>query len=60
MCPACLAALAMIVAGATSAGGLAAVVVNKFRKDTSAKLDVAMDKVKGKQGKENGHEQEHS
>jgi hypothetical protein len=31
MCPACLAALAMMVAGTASTGGLAAVLVNKFR-----------------------------
>jgi len=52
MCPACLATLAMIVAGATSTGSLAAVVVSKFRKDTSAKLRVAISRVKGKQTKE--------
>jgi hypothetical protein len=59
MCPACLATLAMIVAGATSAGGLAAVVPKKVRNDTGAKISVAMDKVKGRQGKESRHEQEH-
>jgi len=48
-----LAILAMIVAGATSTGGLAAVVVNKFRNDTSAKLNVAISKMKGNQTKEN-------
>jgi len=53
MCPACLATLAMIVAGATSTGGLAAVVIKKFRSDTGAKLSVAMNKVKGNQTKEN-------
>jgi hypothetical protein len=31
MCPACLATLAMIVAGTTSTGGVAALFVNKFR-----------------------------
>lgn len=36
MCPACLATLAMIIAGATSTGGVATVLVNKFR----AKKDV--------------------
>ena len=53
MCPACLATLAMIVAGATSTGGLAAVVVKKIRNETGAKLSVAIDKMKGKQAKEN-------
>jgi hypothetical protein len=31
MCPACLAALAMIVAGTGSTGGVAAVLIHKFR-----------------------------
>ena len=31
MCPACLAALAMIVAGTGSTGGVAAVLIRKFR-----------------------------
>jgi hypothetical protein len=53
MCPACLAALAMIVAGASSTGGLAALVVSKFRDDTSAKLNVAVSKIEGNQTKEN-------
>jgi hypothetical protein len=59
MCPACLAALAIIVAGATSTGGLAAVVVSKIRSDTSAKSSVASSKEKPNQTKESGHEQEH-
>jgi len=41
----------MIVAGATSTGGLAAVAV-KFRTGTGAKLRVAISKMKGKQTKE--------
>lgn len=53
MCPACLATLAMIVVGASSTGGLAAFVVNKFRSDTSAKLNVAFSKMKKSQTKEN-------
>jgi hypothetical protein len=32
MCPACLASAGLIAAGATSSGGLAAFVVNKFLK----------------------------
>jgi hypothetical protein len=52
MCPACLATLAMIVAGTTSTGGLAAVVVTKFRTGTGAKLRVAISKMKGKETKE--------
>jgi hypothetical protein len=31
MCPACLASLAMMVAGATSTGGVAAVLLHRFR-----------------------------
>ena len=31
MCPACLATLAMIIAGATSTGGVATLLANKFR-----------------------------
>ena len=53
MCPACLATLAMIVVGASSTGGLAALVVSKFRDDTSAKLNVAVGKIEGNQTKEN-------
>jgi hypothetical protein len=52
MCPACLATLAMIVVGASSTGGLAALVVSKFRDDTSAKLTVAVSKIEGNQTKE--------
>jgi hypothetical protein len=58
MCPACLAALAMIVAGATSTGGLALAVAKKVRNDTSAKLNVAMDNVKREQAEEKRHEQD--
>jgi hypothetical protein len=38
MCPACLAALAMMVAGTASTGGLAAVLANKFRVKIRAKM----------------------
>ena len=31
MCPACLASLAMMIAGASSTGGVAAVLIHKFR-----------------------------
>ena len=37
MCPACLTTLAMIAAGAGSAGGFAAVVVKKIRAKPEAK-----------------------
>jgi hypothetical protein len=43
----------MIVVGASSTGGLAALVVNKFRDDTSAKLNAAVSKIEGNQTKEN-------
>ena len=33
MCPACLASLAMMIAGATSTGGVAAALIHKFRRD---------------------------
>jgi hypothetical protein len=47
MCPACLAALAMIVAGTTSTGGVAALLVNKFRAKAGAKKEtVVVRKVK--------------
>jgi len=36
MCPFCLASAALMVAGATSTGGLAAIVINKFRVKKSA------------------------
>lgn len=56
MCPACLAALAMMVAGTASTGGVAAVLANKFRAKIRAK------KIVGVRGGEwtqrrKGHEQ---
>ena len=53
MCPTCLATLAMMVVGASSTGGLAALVVNKLCDDTSAKLNIAVSKIEGNQTKEN-------
>jgi hypothetical protein len=44
MCPACLAALAMMAAGTASTGGLAAVLVNKFRAKIRAKEVVGVGK----------------
>jgi hypothetical protein len=44
MCPACLAALAMMVAGTASTGGLAAVLTNKFRAKIRAKKLVGVGK----------------
>jgi hypothetical protein len=44
MCPACLAALAMMVAGTASTGGLAAVLANEFRVMIRAKKMVGVGK----------------
>jgi hypothetical protein len=52
MCPACLATLAMMVAGTASTGGLAAVLVNKFRVKNSAKKMVEVGKSEWTQTKE--------
>jgi hypothetical protein len=49
----------MIVAGATSTGGLAALAVNKFRSDTSPKADVTVSKMEENQQRRTRHEQEH-
>lgn len=43
MCPACLTTLALMAAGAGSAGGLAAVVVKKFRTKNATKDLVRID-----------------
>jgi hypothetical protein len=39
MCPACLASLAMMIAGATSTGGVAAVLIHKFRGSWQKRVD---------------------
>jgi hypothetical protein len=57
MCPACLAALAMMVAGTASTGGLAAVLANEFRAKIRAKAVVGVGKSEWTHAKENGHEQ---
>jgi hypothetical protein len=44
MCPACLAALAMMVAGTATTGGVAAVLANKFRAKIRAKEVVGVGK----------------
>jgi hypothetical protein len=53
MCPACLATVAMIVAGTTSTGVLAAFLAKKFHVKIGAKESIAVRKVKGLQAKEN-------
>jgi hypothetical protein len=52
MCPACLAALAMMVAGTASTGGLAAVLVNKFRVKRGAKKTAGVSRSEWTQTKE--------
>ena len=52
MCPACMATLAMIIAGATSTGGVAAVLVSKFRVKMGAKETIAVRELKELQIKE--------
>jgi hypothetical protein len=52
MCPACLATLAMMVAGAASTGGVATLLVNKFRVKAGAKKTIAVREVKELQLKE--------
>ena len=42
MCPACLTTTALVVAGATSAGGLTALAVKKLRIWTGAKVIVTV------------------
>lgn len=51
MCPFCLASAALMVAGATSTGGLAAVVIHKFRVKKSAEA-----KAQNKDERRIGHE----
>jgi hypothetical protein len=52
MCPACLATLAMIIAGATSTGGVATVLVNKFRVKKGVKKIVGVSRSEWNQTKE--------
>jgi hypothetical protein len=42
MCPACLASLAMMISGATSTGGVAAVVIHRFRAKKGVKKMVGV------------------
>jgi len=52
MCPACLASLAMIVAGTASTGGVAAVLMHKFRVKRGAKKMVGVGSSEWTQTKE--------
>ena len=52
MCPACLATLAMMVAGTASTGGVAAVLMRKFRAKIGAKRIVGVGKSEWTQTKE--------
>ena len=52
MCPACLAALAMIVAGTGCAGGVAAVLIHKFHVKKVVKTVVGVSRSEWTQAKE--------
>jgi len=52
MCPACLATLAMIVAGTASTGGVAAVLLSKFRVKKDVKKMVGVGRSEWTQTKE--------
>jgi hypothetical protein len=58
MCPFCLANLAMMVAGAASSGGVAAVLARRFRYKRRAKKTSLVGSGEWNQKKEKGHEQE--
>jgi hypothetical protein len=60
MCPVCIATVAQIVAGATSTGGLTALVVSKLRAKTGAKgIDHTM-RTKGEQHETTNEQDESS
>ena len=52
MCPACLASLAMMIAGATSTGGVAAALIHKFRVKKGVKKMVGVGRSEWTQKKE--------
>ena len=52
MCPACLASLAMMIAGATSTGGVAAALIHRFRAKKGAKKMVGVGRSEWTQKKE--------
>ena len=57
MCPACLAALAMMVAGTASTGGVAAVLIHKFRVKRGAKKWWELAGASGLKRRRKSHEQ---
>lgn len=57
MCPACLATLAMMMAGTASTGGLAAVLANKLRIKRTAKEELQSAKASGLRQRRKSHEQ---
>jgi len=54
MCPFCIASAALMVSGATSTGGLAAIVINKFRVKNRARANEQQNTNEGR----TDHEQE--
>jgi|HubBroStandDraft_6_1064221.scaffolds.fasta_scaffold11620_6 hypothetical protein len=57
MCPACLASLAMMIAGATSTGGVAAVLIHKFRGMKDVKKWWELANASGLKQRRKSHEQ---
>jgi hypothetical protein len=55
MCPACIATMALIVAGATSTGGLTALVAKKLRAKSGAKGPDPTTRTSARDKQENGH-----
>ena len=51
MCPTCIAAMALALAGATSAGGLTALAMRKLRGGTGAKIGKPATATKGREAR---------
>jgi len=58
MCPACFASLAMMIAGAGSTGGVAAVLIHTFRAKKGVKKMVGVGRSEWTQKRRKSHEQE--